>query len=137
MLDMAKDKFRVLLAVENELDRFLLTYLLKKSPFFDVAGEASDPLSASEMVRRLQPDVVILEDWALESSKMSSVLQCEFPEIRIIDFSMLDTSILSSLKSTIPSQKRDYLADEDFWLLLTSALQPRAEENQANSKSNM
>ena len=51
----------IIVADDHQIVRQGLVALLKREPGFDIIGEAADGLEASEMVQRLQPDVLVTD----------------------------------------------------------------------------
>ncbi len=60
-LEGANQKVRILLADDHRIVRAGLRVLLNNEPDFQVVGEASNGLEALELVRSLDPDVVVLD----------------------------------------------------------------------------
>jgi CheY-like chemotaxis protein len=83
-------KIRIMLADDHPLIRQGLIRLLHEQEDFKVVGEAEDGLAAIEMVRELQPDLVLMD---VNMPRMNGVqataqLSSEFPHVKVIGLSM-------------------------------------------------
>lgn len=86
----APARIRVLLVDDHAVTRQGLRRLLKHEPSIRVVGEAGDGLEAIAMVRRLQPDVVIMDVSmpGMSGIEATRLIRREFPAIRVIGLSM-------------------------------------------------
>jgi DNA-binding NarL/FixJ family response regulator len=83
---------RIVLADDHEIFRDGFRVMLKKQTSVDLVGEASDGEELLQLVRELQPEVVITD---IKMPKMDGIqatkaLGKEFPEIGVISLSMFD-----------------------------------------------
>src|SRR5215467_4878718 len=78
----------VVLVDDHQIVRQGLQALLTVQPDFEVLGEASDGLQALEMVRRLRPNVLIIDVKLPDLSGIEVVknVHAEFPETKAIVF---------------------------------------------------
>jgi PAS domain S-box-containing protein len=84
------DPIRVVLADDHHILREGLAGLLEEESDIQVVGEAGDGEEAVELVRRLRPDVVIMDVTmpALNGVDATRLIARDFPEVRIIGLSM-------------------------------------------------
>ncbi len=91
------NRFRILIADDNDPLRSLIVRLLKESTNdLEVVGEASDGYAAIEMTRQLMPDAVIMDIQMphMDGLEASRAIHAEFPNISVIGLSMFDRSEL-------------------------------------------
>jgi CheY-like chemotaxis protein len=83
-------KIRVLLADDHTVVRQGLSSLLKLERDIDVVGEAPDGESAVEMVRKMRPDVVLMDINmpGMNGIEASRIIHRELPSVRVIGLSM-------------------------------------------------
>ncbi|HTX19153.1 MAG TPA: response regulator transcription factor [Bacteroidota bacterium] len=79
-------KIRIVMADDHDVVRLGISALLSTVPEFEVVGQASDGEEAVSAVKKLNPDVVILD---LEMPKMSGVdaakiIKFKYPKTRIL-----------------------------------------------------
>ena len=79
-------KIRIVMADDHDVVRLGISALLSTVPEFDVVGQASDGEEAVAAVKKLSPDVVILD---LEMPKMSGVeaakiIKLKYPKTKIL-----------------------------------------------------
>lgn len=81
---------RILMADDHSIVRKALRILLGTEKDFEVVGEASDGLSAVDLARQLQPDVLILDLMmpGMNGLEVCACLSGSYPQLRIIILSM-------------------------------------------------
>ncbi len=97
---MKKPKLRILLADDHKIVRDGLRLLIDAHPGMSVVGEASNGQEALEQVRRLRPDVVVMDLSMPELTGLQATekIRAEFPGLRIIALTAHeDESYLSQL----------------------------------------
>ncbi len=87
---MEKKPITVLIVDDSALIRQMLTKMLDSDPGITVVGAAPDPLSAREMIKRLNPDVLTLD---IEMPKMDGIAFLE----KIISLRPMPVVMISSL----------------------------------------
>lgn len=82
----------ILLADDHRIVRQGLHALLKAETDFNVVGEAGDGLEALEMVKKLKPDVVVLDLMmpGLNGLEVARQINKQMPQIKTIILSMYD-----------------------------------------------
>lgn len=87
-------RMRVVLVDDHKVMREGMALLLNEDPDIDVVGEASNGRAAIELVRRLRPDVVLMDISMPEMNgiEATAVLHREMPEVQVIGLSMFDES---------------------------------------------
>jgi PAS domain S-box-containing protein len=90
----AEGRLRVVLVDDHAVVRQGLATLLRQEPLFQVAGEASDGRSAVELVRRLRPDVVLMDVGmpGMDGIEATKIIHNEFPDVCVIGLTMHDDS---------------------------------------------
>jgi PAS domain S-box-containing protein len=83
-------KIRIALVDDHIVVRQGLAGLLRCEPDFAIVGEASDGQSAIDLVRELEPDVVLMDISmpGMDGIQATRIIHKEFPRIRIIGLSM-------------------------------------------------
>lgn len=92
---------RILIVDDHASVRDGIRAFLEQKTTFTVCGEAADGTDAIQQAKRLKPDLIIL-DLALPSLngvQVASVLRGEFPEIKIVAFSMFTNELGRAIKS--------------------------------------
>ena len=96
-------KIRIVMADDHDVVRLGISALLSTVDGFDVVGQASDGEEAVAAVKKLKPDVVILD---LEMPKMSGVeaariIKLQFPQTKILILSGFENEkyVVQILKS--------------------------------------
>ncbi len=81
---------RILLADDHQMVREGLRSLLEKESDFQVIGEAEEGRQAVQLVRKLQPDVVVMDITMpnLNGVEATRQIVSEYPDIKIIALSM-------------------------------------------------
>ena len=81
---------RILLADDYAVVRDSLAHLLQLQPGMEVVGQTSDGLTAVDLARQLQPDVVLMDVTMpqLDGIEATRRVVAESPCIRVIGFSM-------------------------------------------------
>jgi two-component system response regulator NreC len=82
----------IVLADDHRIVREGLCALLKAEPDFNVVGAAGDGLEALEMIKKLHPDVVVLDLMmrGLNGLEVARQISKQLPQIRIVILSMHD-----------------------------------------------
>jgi DNA-binding NarL/FixJ family response regulator len=88
------NKFRILIADDNDLIRRFVAQLIQESGDIEIIGEASDGCATVEMAKQLMPDAVLMD---INMPKMNGIeasraIHSEFPKVQVIGLSMLDKS---------------------------------------------
>jgi two-component system NarL family response regulator len=80
------DKIRIVVSDDHTIVRQGLSSILSSEEDFDVIGEASNGLEAIEIIRRLQPDVTLMDLQMPGCNGVDAILQlkAEFQDIKII-----------------------------------------------------
>jgi PAS domain S-box-containing protein len=83
-------KIRTILVDDHLVMRQGLASLLRVEPDIEIAGEASDGESAIDIVRQMQPDVVLMDIGLpkMDGIETTRIIHKEFPSIGIIGLSM-------------------------------------------------
>jgi DNA-binding NarL/FixJ family response regulator len=92
---MATQKFRILLADENELVRRLLTFLLWKALSVEIVGEAFSGQAAVDMTKQYEPDAIVIESCMqiVGGSEAFRIIRSEFPKVQIIELASFDNPV--------------------------------------------
>ena len=87
---------KIVLADDHEIFRDGFKAMLKKQPFAQLIGEASDGEELVQLVRSLKPDVVVtdIKMPKLDGIEATKIITGEFPDIGIIALSMIDEESL-------------------------------------------
>ena len=88
----SEDQIRIVLADDHAVVRQGLATMLRQEKRFQIIGEASDGKSAVEMVRRLRPDVVVMDISmpGISGIEATRIVHEEFPGVSVIGLSMHD-----------------------------------------------
>lgn len=89
---METPKFRILLADDNEMMRWLLTFLLRKAQSFEIVGEASSGQAAIDMTNQYEPDAIVTESCMYISGGAEAfrIIRSENPKVEIIELASFD-----------------------------------------------
>ena len=94
---------RILVADDELLFRKCLVALIGAAPDMEVVGEAADGAQVLDQIRKLEPDLVLLDLTMpqLEDSDIIHVLKREFPQVRVLFVASIDHNeeLLTALKS--------------------------------------
>lgn len=87
-----KGRIRVLLVDDHMVVRDGLAVQLGQQPDIEIVGEASDGMTALELVRRLQPDVVTMDVNmpGMNGIEATRAILAEFPGMSVIGLSMFE-----------------------------------------------
>ncbi len=87
-----KNGIRIVLVDDHMIMRQGLAGLLRTQPEMQVVGEASDGQSALVLIRRLRPDVVVMDIGLPDMSgiEVTRIIHRELPDVRIIGLSMFE-----------------------------------------------
>jgi CheY-like chemotaxis protein len=90
-------KIRILLADDHPVMRQGLAKLLREQPDMQVIGEAGDGRQAVDLARQLKPEVVLMDVSlpGINGFDATRQIVSEFPEIRVIGFSMHEETDMS------------------------------------------
>lgn len=80
----------MLLADDHPVLRNTLAALLSEQPDIEVVGQSGDGQEAVELVRQLQPDIVLMDITMpkLNGIDATRMITSEFPNVRVIGLSM-------------------------------------------------
>jgi PAS domain S-box-containing protein len=83
-------RIRIMLVDDHMVMRQGLAGLIGGEPDLEVVGQASDGKSAVNLVRDIQPDVVLMDIGmpGVDGIQATRIIRKEFPKIRVIGFSM-------------------------------------------------
>lgn len=83
---------RIVIADDHEIFRDGLSLMLSRQEGVELIGEADNGFQLIELVRKLQPDVVItdIKMPVMDGLEATRILLKEFPELKIITLSMFD-----------------------------------------------
>lgn len=89
---MESPRFRILLADDNEMMRWLLTYLLRKASSLEIVGEASSGQAAIEMADQYEPDAIVAESCVHipGGQEAFQVIRSRNPKVQIIELASFD-----------------------------------------------
>ena len=87
---LGEGKTRIVLADDHAVMRHGLAVMLQEDPNIDIIGEASDGETAVDLVRKLKPDVVLMDISmpGMNGIQATRIIHSEFPEISVIGLSM-------------------------------------------------
>jgi DNA-binding NarL/FixJ family response regulator len=84
-------KIRIVLVDDHPVMRHWLTVILQEHPRLEIVGEAPDGEAAVTLVRRLKPDLVLMDISmpGMNGIQATRIIHSELPEVCIIGLSML------------------------------------------------
>lgn len=104
-LNTSAKTIRVLLADDHTLVRAGIRALLEKIPGVEVAGEANDGREVLDLIKRHQPEVVLLDISMPRLNGLQTLARItrDFPQVRVVILSMHhnDEYVLQALKSGV------------------------------------
>lgn len=88
------NRFRILIADDNDLIRRCIADLIRESEDMSIVGEASDGSVIVDMAKQLLPDAVIMDVNMprMDGLEASRAISSECPQVRVIGLSMYDKS---------------------------------------------
>ena len=88
------NKIKILIADDHSLFRMGLSSLIASQPDLESVGEADNGQSAVEQVRKLKPDVVIMDLMMpdLTGAEATKLIHDEFPEVKVVILTTFGTS---------------------------------------------
>lgn len=94
---MPEKPIKVVLVDDHELMRGLFKGIIDLQPDIEVVGEADNGMDAIEKVRRLNPDVVLMDVSMpmMDGMETTRILKAEWPHIRVIGLTMHDYSYIA------------------------------------------
>lgn len=115
-----------MLADDHDLMRRGIRDLLEADPELQVCGESSNGRDAMELVRRLKPDVAVMDLAMPELNGLEAIRQIrkEFPKMELLVFSMHDSEEL--VREVFAAGARGYVLKSDAALYLTEAVKSLA-----------
>lgn len=83
-------RIRIVLVDDHMVMRQGLAALLRNEPDFEIAGEASDGQAAISLIRRIRPDVVLMDISmpGMDGIQATQEIHKELPDVRVIGLSM-------------------------------------------------
>lgn len=115
-------KIRVLIAEDHTIVRQGLSALLRSEPDIDVVGEATDGLEAIEIVKKLIPDVVLMDIAMrnLNGIEATRKIKKLFPLIKILVLTMYENE--ECIFQTLKAGASGYLVKDSAMTDLVSAI---------------
>ena len=91
------DAIRVLVVDDQRVIRRAITRLLSIEADVEVVGEAVDGLDALKQVRRLSPDVVLMDVTMpkLNGLEATKRIVAEFPQVKVVGYSMHEADVMA------------------------------------------
>ena len=85
-------KYRILLADDNEMMRWLLTFLLRKAQSLEIVGEAYSGQAVIDMTDQHEPDAIVTESCRYISggSEAFQIIRSKNPKVQIIELASFD-----------------------------------------------
>src|SRR5258706_9798834 len=113
---------RILLADDHDLMRRGIRDLLETDPELQVCGEASNGREAMKLIRRLKPDIAVLDLAMPELNGLDAIrnIRKEFPKVELLVFSMHDSEDL--IREVFAAGARGYVLKSDASLYLVEAV---------------
>jgi CheY-like chemotaxis protein len=87
-------KIRIMLVDDHALVRNAIARALQGAPDMEIAGEAPDGLAAVELVRKIVPDIVLMDIGMprMDGIEATRLIHQELPDVSIIGLSMFEES---------------------------------------------
>jgi len=105
-------KIKIVLAEDKALMRKSLIALLKEYPKFEIIGEASNGRDLLNLLKDLEPDIVLLdiEMPVMNGIEAMKVIRIRFPEIKVIVLSIHND--LTHIRNSLALGARGYLVKD-------------------------
>lgn len=106
-------KSRVLIVDDHMMFRSGLRKIIQEHPTFEVIGEASDGLALLELLKKVKPDLIIMDISMPNLGGIRATIEVKknFPEIKILILSMIKDD--DHLYQSIAAGAEGYLLKED------------------------
>lgn len=116
-------KYKVLIVDDHTMFRSGLRKIIQEHPNFEVIGEASDGLSLLELLKRVKPELIVMDISMpnLGGIEATGEIKKYFPEIKILILSMMKDG--DFLYQAIAAGAEGYLLKEDAEFELIRAMQ--------------
>ncbi len=115
-------KIRVLIAEDHTIVRQGLSALLRSEPDIEVVGEASDGLEATEMAKKMTPDIVLMDIGMrnLNGLDATRTIKRFFPSMKVLVLTMYDNEEM--IFQILKAGASGYLIKDSAMTELVSAL---------------
>ncbi len=112
------EKIRILVVDDHTLVREGFARMLELSPELQVLGQAASAKDALEMVKTLQPDIVLMDINmpGMNGIEATRILKNEYPDVEVIILSMYDEEqyVLESVKAGATGYVLKEISPEDL-----------------------